>query len=309
MILYPHKAIGLRFYDADSGSKSGGGSGDLPKAGTLDLEKVFAELPLADLDEPTRKKFEAARDGLKKDVATLQSNLDTTTQQSREFQSQRDEFEAKLKKIQPDPSLQKDDDFLKATKEIMAKNRFTPEQIESQAPVFAQMLKASGQINLKAFGEHFAPVTGEVIVQQATSAFKEAQETDEIGYLQIPEVAQKTWDLVKERIDQKAVTNTDIVRNLGKMVYVDYVGEQRKANKDVQELRPISTPTTTPGMNTSFSYPGAGRASIPIVSASSDANAPKTQMNSDTDSALKQTFKKMTQGHELKTKPPILAEA
>src|SRR6266404_6504451 len=129
------KGIGLRFYKPDDGGNSGGKqpAGDSPKVGAVDVEKLLSDIPLDELDEPTRKKFEAARDALKTGVATLQSSLETTVEQSKGFQSQRDQFEEKLKKLQPDPLKQTDDDFLKAVKEIMQKNGFKPEQIEQQA--------------------------------------------------------------------------------------------------------------------------------------------------------------------------------
>ena len=279
------------------GGASGGGSGETPPT-------PFDDIALDELDEPTRQAIEK---GKKDFIATLQraNKLDVdlahAQELSRRFQGDADRAKAEYEKItgkqkgggdEPNPLL----DGIRAD---LKASGYKDEDVEKMAPTFIRMFNTFGGTLKSAIGKDLGPLASTVLTQEATSAFEMAQGNDPMGMLQIPEVAEVAWKHVQERIKTGQQTSADIVLNLAKMAYMDHAAAKAAKGEPI-EFTVVPASTDRKSMNTTFSYPGAGRISPTIAAIPQDGKGAKTVLNSDTAAALASTFKDMTRGTTIK---------
>jgi hypothetical protein len=253
----------------------------------------FDRLDFNEFDEETRKELETARAAY---VATLQENAKTkvelahVTGLSKRFQSEADRLKAEQNKSKKDD--EKEDAYLEIAKAELKAANYPPEDITRLAPVLANINRRSADATRKQLGHDLSPLAGTVMATEATTAFASAQQNDRIGFMSIPAVAQKVWELVQERTTQGQVTNEAIVANLGKMVYVDHMAEEASAGRTVTLPKNETAPVMSTRPN-GFNYPGAGAAFTPAVPRTVDPKAARTTLNEDTQAALATTFAHM----------------
>lgn len=311
-----HKDRGLQmFYSPDDGGGSGGGNpsgqnGGAEGSGGQSIKTPFDSLPWDELDQESQTSLKKAQTEY---LATLQESqklkidLEKTSLLARTFQSEKDRLateieKGKTKETPVDPVLEA------VIEELVTKGGYTQADAVKLAPVFAGMFNRFGILQKKQIGEDFAPMAGGILAGEARTAFQEAiQSENELGIFETPEVQQKVWDFVKERIKAGQPTDQAIVLSLGKMVWADHLITQRKAGKDITLPKgPRSLQETETGgsrMNTGgFDFPGSSSIT-PIANNTRSDNTPSHTLDSDTARALGETFSKMTKGMELKTLP------
>jgi hypothetical protein len=295
---------------ANGGGGSGGGS-------ATDLDpKLFDSLPWDELDDATKATLEKIKTGA---VATLQrkghleGEFQRTDKLARQFQSDKDRLDAELKKLRPQPQQNQNDEYITVLTGELKAAGYKDEDAAQLAPVFANMFKKVGALQATELGRSLAPMAATVLAGQAQDAFLAAQQQDPIGMFQIPEVQQGVWDLVRQRVDKGMETDPAVVLNLAKMVYVDHQaakagGGNNNGGGGGNPPAPGILSATPPTMRTGgqFFVSGPGGVMTPIVSQTTDPNAPRTVMNDDTRNALATSFRAMTAGLELKKLPEII---
>jgi hypothetical protein len=295
----------IRFLAPDAGGTSGGSSG-ADGAGDVQLDvKLFDSLPWDELDDDSKAALEKIKAGT---VATLQQQstlsqaLRTAQEVGRRFQGDYDRTKAELEKLTGNrDKANEEDPYIHAVGEELVKAGYAEADAKKLAPVFAGMFKRVGVLQKGEIGRDLAPMAETVLAGQANDAYLQALQQDtKLGMLQIPEVAQITWDMVKDRVKQRQETTPDVVLNIAKMAYADHLA----AKGDGKTLE-TGTPTsgagglspTPPAMRTgSFPMIPGSSFSAPAFNRVADPNAPRTQVNDDTRKALAETFKTMTAG-------------
>lgn len=293
----------MRFISPDAGGGSGGGdsSGAAKDGAVEEKDNPFSGLPWDELDDSSRASLKTTE---QKFLATLQQtkklekDLEVERRNAAKYQSESDRLKAE-KAEREKPNNTQPDPFLQAAEEELRAAGYNDDGIKSLAPVFAGMFKKTSDITKKQIGTDLGPMANTVLAGQAQAAFQQAQASDPVGMFQTPEVAQKVWDFVLERTKAGEATTPEIVLNLGKMVWVDHVTEQRAAGKTVEF--PSVLPKTPPAnMNTGFTFPGGGAAISPTVNQPVDRNSARTVLDPDTKAALATSLRSMVAGLDIK---------
>jgi hypothetical protein len=153
------------------------------------------------------------------------------------------------------------------------------------------MLKSHTQILKKELGRDLGPMANSVALTGAKDAFEEAQQRDDMGLLQIPEVAEQVWKQTQDHVTKGGIANSDFVLSLGKIQYFNHI---QKLKADGKELPELFKSNGAPSSVNPFSFPGAARVgagSKPLGEQPRSGNEPKTTLNADTEAALATTFK------------------
>lgn len=238
---------------------------------------------------------------------TTQSNaqLEAAQRQAREFQSRHDKLAADLQRLNGgNPQQQQGQNpqeiLLGQVEQVLINRGVSPENAKLQAPIHAELLGIQAEAIKKEMGLGLQPVVGAVLQQQAQGAWQTAQSQDRLGALQIPEVAQATWEGVQYLVSQGQPVTPEAVINLRNMHYASHIEQNGNQPPQFQPGNPtLNQPPMFqppqqpqfPQIATRFSYPGAGNFVPP--SNQQDPNAPKHALNEDTRAALAATFSRM----------------
>ncbi len=298
-----------KFYFApDNGAPNGGSAqatGADPKAGQQQSEgdkDPFAEIDLDNLDD----KSKAAIEAIKGKFATLQTTVQQTSQQVRQFQSAKDKVEAELNRVRSavqDPAratTQQDPQkaFQAQVEATMIESGVTPEAAKAQAPIMAKLLAAQREAIMREVGTGLQPVIGTVFGQQAENAYNVARSLDQTGAFAIPEVAQQIWNSCQQIAADGTTVTPETVKNLKAMHYMAHIEKNGGNFATLQNNRTVQAPPPV-GMNTgSFSYPGANF--VASAPAQPDPNAARTVLDPGTKAALQNVFQLMKPGHQIK---------
>jgi hypothetical protein len=282
-----------RYFNADNGGATGSPSANQGGAVTSDgVSNVdpFASIDMDDLDPDTRKAVEAS----KLQFATLQKQNQQeaaarqhTERQAREFQSKHDALAAQLRQMtggaQPPAS-----NLESRLEKILLDKGITPEQAKVQAPLFSALLGEFGTELKGQIGGDLAPFANSVLQTEANNAWQLVANQDKLAALQIPEVAQKTWDSVQTLLAQGQNVNVSTIKNLRNMFYTEHLEAGNQPAPIMSNHN--QPPTNYPNIGRS-TYPGAGSSPSrpPVI----DHNAPRTTLNSDTHAALANVFSRM----------------
>jgi hypothetical protein len=293
------------FTEGDNGGGSGGGGAASGASGDAAVATPFDDIDLDELDETTRTKIV---EGKKLFVATLQrstklnTDLEHTQGLARRFQGEADRAKAEFLKVtgrgregEPDPVLEGIRADLKAS-------GYADADVEKMAPTFLRLYGTFGANLKKSIGTDLGPMAGKVLEQEATRAFEAAQSLDSLGMFLVPEVAERTWQLVQERIKAGSQTTPEIVANLAKMAFMDHASTKADAGEIIQ-LQKSTVPArkTKEGVNTNFTFPGASKVII-AAPQGGNPNDAKHPLNDDTQAALAQTFAEMGRGTGVRPK-------
>lgn len=306
MLKYIHDSkgnisLGMYFFAPDDGGGNGGGESNSGQQGQQQQTTIvtpFDNLNLEELDDTTRA---AVEKGKAEFIATsqratkLDSDLQHVTGLSRRFQADSDRLKVQLEKLNGTKTPESADPLLDEVTQQFRAAGYKEEDFNKLAPILSNVIKKAGQQQREQLGRDLAPLATTVLVQEATSAFQAARESnnDPLGMLQDNTVAEKVWTIVQDRISKGQETNIPIVLNLAKMQWVDEMAN--KAAKGEAPTIPKFTPPTIPNMNTGgFTFPGAGsNGLIAPIPRHVDPNAARTNMNEDTQNALAETFANM----------------
>lgn len=288
----------MKMLAPDGGESGGGGGAQSGGKPAVDVEKLFADLPLDELDDKTKQTLTTIKKSIGDGFATLQTQtqaeLENIRKQARDFQSQKDKLQEQLD-IVTGGKQPKKDDYLAAAENVLRGQRYSEDQIKQHAPVFAELLKSHTQIVKRELGRDLGPMAQDVALGVARSSFQEAQQVDDTGIMQIPEVAEKVWKQLQDHVSKGGAANPDFVINLAKIEYVNHGKELRAKGEKLPELFQSNGATTTV-TQPAFSFPGSrgvAAGSRPLGETPKTGNEPKTQLNPDTDAALAVTFRAM----------------
>lgn len=282
-----------------TGNASGNGSGD----GSNGQTDPWASIDWDNLDDTSKKALEA----VKGQFATLQTSVQQSQQQVRQFQSEKDKTAAELNRIKqsiagPTDATPVDSGkaFENEVARLMISEGVKPEAAAAQAPVMAKLLAAQRDMIMAEVGRGVAPIANTVYAQQAENAFNLARAQDRIGALQVPEVAQAVWQSCLELAQQGHQVTADTVNNLKAMHYMGHVERSGGAFASLQTQNPgVPAVPRLPNMTTGgFNFPGA--TFHPQINAPTDSSAPRHALDSGTKAALQSVFNLMKPGHQIK---------
>jgi hypothetical protein len=294
------------YFAPDNGAPSGGSAqatGADPKQGQQQSEgndDPFAQIDLENLDD----KSKAAIEAIKGKFATLQTTVQQTTQQVRQFQSAKDKVEAELNRVRSavqDPAkatAQQDPQkvLIAQVEQTMIEAGVAPEAAKLQAPVMAKLMAAQREQIMREVGTGLTPVINTVFGQQAENAFNVARSLDQTGAFAIPEVAQQIWNSCQQIAADGTTVTPETVKNLKAMHYMAHVEKNGGNFATLQNNRTVAAPPV--GMNTGgFSYPGANF--VPVTPTVVDPNGARTVLDPGTKAALQNVFQLMKPGHKV----------
>lgn len=239
----------------------------------------FADLDPAMLPDHVRTAVEKARG----DLQRLQK-ADVT---ARQFQSTHDKQQAEINRLRQetetlrqqsqgaDPSRQNQQQREETTEEMLIKQYMseggvTPEIAAKMAKINAPILENMQQKTIKQMQQQMGPLANMVINDQAAGAFETIRAQDQIGWSNIPEVAQKTWDGIQAVAANGQVVTPDLAANLSRIHFMNYVEEhgfptsfnprqQPQQQQPQQFVAPhMSNTVQQPqSVSTRFNYPGS----------------------------------------------------
>lgn len=297
----------LRFLAPDAATTSGGSSGVGDNgAGDVQLDvKLFDNLPWDELDDDSKAALEKIKTGTVATLqrqSTLQQALQNAQEVGRRFQGDYDRTKAELEKLTGKQKKDNEEDpYIQAVGEELVKAGYSEPDAKKLAPVFAGMFKRVGVLQKGEIGRDLAPMAETVLAGQANDAYLQALQMDsKLGMLQIPEVAQITWDTVKDRVKQGQQSTPEVILNIAKMAYADHLaakGDGKSLETGTPTAGAGGLPATPPSMRTGGlpMVPGSSL-TIPALNRQVNPNAARTQLNDDTRKALADTFKTMTAG-------------
>jgi hypothetical protein len=291
------------YFAPDKGGAGNGGEppSNQPEPGQSEKDKdPFAQIDLDNLDD----KSKAAIEALKGQFATLQTTVQQTTQQVRQFQSAKDKAEAELNRVRSavqDPAKATPQDPQKAfqnqVEALMVESGVAPDAAKAQAPIMAKLLAAQREQIMQEVGRGLQPVVGSVFGQQAENAFNTARALDRTGAFEIPEVAQAIWNSCQQIAQDGTTVTPETVKNLKAMHYLAHVEKNGGNFATLQNNRTVGG--AVPQMNTGFSYPGATFNPIQPTPPP-DPNGARTTLDEGTKKALQNVFSLMKPGHQVK---------
>ena len=225
------------FRNADgtpTGSPSANQGGANPTA-TTTVTDPYAGIDFDLFDEGTRKVMEAG----KTQFATLQKQLQVEQEQrtnlervARNFQSRFDQLQAQVNSGTPQGQTPEQQELAMVEK-ILTDGGITTEQAKAQAPIFNKMFGAFSNRLKGEIGRDLAPIGATVMQNQATGAWQEALSQDRIAALQIPEVANKTWEAVQQMVKVGQPVDSSTILNLRNIYYTAHIetnGQQPNMN-------------------------------------------------------------------------------
>lgn len=275
----------------------------------------FANVDLDLLDDNAKQAITQARTSLQR----LQSEAQTASQhQSRadQLQAQIQQYEQQIQSLQQpgqtgtQPQAQTDEQKLAA---YYQQNGLQKADAERVAKLNAGAFNIISEGIQAKMGTALSPVLGRVVQNTAQEAFLSVQQNDPMGMLQIPEVAQATYDQAQAMAGQGQMVDPRVISGIAKIKYIDHLmatGGQPalqpsqnvipfQSQSNQLHQAPMINNLNPPPQSTRFSYPGAGN--LVQSRGSSQSGLP---MDADTAAAVAATIgnwdPKLQQG--LKTK-------
>lgn len=285
---------------ANQGGHQGGGAG----GAAPNADDPFSKIDFDDLPPEIKTQLISA----KEKFATLQTSsqqsaqqLEAAQRQARDFQSRHDKLAADVQRLtggqNPQQTQNPQEVLVKQIEDILIKRGVTPEQAKLQAPIHADLLAVRDETLKREIGTGLQPVIGSMLQQQANSAWQQVAANDRLNALQVPEVAQATWDGVLHLLSTGQQVTPEVVANLKNMHYSAHLEANPAFQTGAPTLTqqpPMNQPPnqpTYPNTATRFSFPGAGSFVTPPTQ--HDPNAARTTLNAETHAALAATFARM----------------
>lgn len=220
----------------------------------------FKDIDLNMLDETTRNAIVTGRT----EIARLHGRALTASQ----LQSERDkllhangQYQQQLQHAQSQRPKQQQQQQAEPTMEdklceMLMATGLTETQARPAAKYQASMLDMFGATMEAKIGQRFAPVVGNVMQQNAVAAFNEVKSKDELGILQIPEVAEAVYQSLNDMSARGEMATSQVAENLAAIYYYKHIRE----NGGTPNMTPnIPQPPAPPQVQqTRFTYPGAG---------------------------------------------------
>ena len=248
------KLCGL-FFSPDGVVPSGNAGSQDQQSQTTQPVDPFAGIDFDMLDEATRSKLTAAKD----QFATIAKTVAQKDQELATARGAQSEADRRLAEFQRSgQQQQQQQQQATPTLEQELTQTYIDEGLEPAAAARAAKIQAKvlGRFETKfkaEIGRDLQPMAATVGVQQAASAFAEAQTSDRLGAFDIPEVAQKVWETAQGMAANGQIVTKQILSNLKNIYY----GEHLEAGGQPVQRQPQQQ-NQNQNQQTRFSYPGAG---------------------------------------------------
>lgn len=300
-----------RFFDPDKGGSSGGSGGSSQgnpaanQGGAAEdngsaskFVDPTANINLDDLDAETRKVIEESRKGfaaLQKQTAEVEAARLLEEKQRKQFQAGYDQLTAQIKKgqsqqQQTDPKTEQLEKFT----QILVKRGVTAEQAKVQAEIMLEMMGDFGTAIKAEIGAGLGPMAQTMVAREAEFAWGGAAHNDRTGAMQIDSVAKEAWAQVETLVQTGQTVNEAVVKNLVGMAYFNYL--QQGGTPVPQQQQQQVQQQQVPQFQTMGRPPFTGGGHVAQRPVQHDANAPKYQLDSDTDAALQVVMGKWATG-------------
>lgn len=188
-----------------------------------------------------------------RDQAAAQNQTLTETLQSLQKQNGRGPNGANDKSdfpLQNAPSLEDE------LEQILVEGGMTHESAKKTAQIQARMQGVLASRIEGRIGQRFAPVVGNVIEANVTSAFEQVQQNDPLGILSTPEISERVWLRAKEIANEGTLITPAVVQNLARIYYIEHLEANGGQPPNIRMNPPA--PPQQQQQSTRFSYPGAG---------------------------------------------------
>lgn len=226
------------------------------------------------------------------DARNLQTELQQQKEVASRFQSEADKQRAELQRLQQP----KADPYVEKAQAFLAARGASPEEIQKQAPFYADLFKESVLMAKAEIGADLGPLAGTVILHDANTQFTAARALN--PEIMDDEVSQETWEFVQGCVNRGEQLTAQAISNYAKMVFVDKGKHKAQPNVPAPSfVNPAIAQKMNRSTNNSgkFTFPGAqivplgsgGNGEIP------DAGRP---LNEDTRNALQAVFGRLGQG-------------
>ena len=267
------------FFEPDGVVPSGNANGDQSQSQTNQTTDPFADIDFDMLDESTRTKLTQAKQQFATVAKTL-SQKDQELATARGAQSEADRRLAELQRGQQQQQRVEPPTLEQELTQTYIDEGLEPAAAARAAKIQAKVLtRFEGKLKAE-IGRDLQPMAATVGTQQAATAFAEAQASDRLGAMSIPEVAQKVWETAQGMANNGQVVTPQILTNLRGIYYMEHLeaGGQQAVAIPQQPQRQQTT---------RFSYPGAGAVARQQAQPSSQQNS---VLDRETQAALDATL-------------------
>jgi len=212
----------------------------------------FANIDFDMLDESTRAKLTSA----KEQFATIAKAVSQKDQELATARGAQSEADRRLAEFQRGQQQQVQTQPLTLEQEITQEyieQGLEPEAAKRAAKIQAKVLGKFESRFKSEIGRDLQPMAQSVGIQQAAAAFAEAQQSDRIGAMEIPEVAQKVWETAQGMASNGQIVSKQILANLKGIYYTEHLEAGGK--------QAVAQPQQNQGQQhqgTRFTFPGAG---------------------------------------------------
>ena len=264
------------FFEPDGVVPSGNAQGQQQSQ----TEDPFAGIDFDMLDESTRTKLTQAKEQFATVAKTL-SQKDQELATARGAQSEADRRLAELQRGQQQHQQAQPPTLEQELTQTYIDEGLEPAAAARAAKIQVKVLgKFEGRIKSE-IGRDLQPMAATVGTQQASNAFLEVQQSDRLGAMQIPEVAQKVWETAQGMANNGQVVTAQILSNLRGIYYMEHL------EAGGQQAVQIPQQTQQRQQSTRFSYPGAGAVARQQVQPSVQTNG---TLDRETQAALDATL-------------------
>lgn len=266
----------------------------------------FKDVDLDNLPDAAKAAIEKARS----DIANLQTTAKTATQKAaetevlaRQHQSRADRYDTELRKRNLHPEQQQqqqrteEDELLEELTAKFVSKGLKPEDAKVHAIMHAEAVKLGEERTLKKVGQGLGGTIQSVGVLQIDRILEQATGTQDFGpSLQNPEVANKT----REVLNTIVANGNSVDQETFKTALQIAVGELTMAgklnpNNDMQQTQQRQTTGNIFSGSAPFNNPQMVRQGTQFGN-SGGAPLPHKGTNPETDRAINQTVKALTQG-------------
>lgn len=187
------------------------------------IDDPFAKMDFNDFDPETRKLVEAAKAKL---TSLQQSLTDTEAKKqlaelnAQKLQSERDKLKAGAG-TPPEPTGR--EAHLAKFQKILAARGVPETQRVPQSELMLELMEEFGATLKQDIGRDLGPLASSVISREAEFAYSQAEQTDKLGMLQVPEVAKQVQEQITAMVQSGQPVTSQIVKNLASMVYTQHL--------------------------------------------------------------------------------------
>jgi hypothetical protein len=186
------------------------------------VDDPFAKMDFNDFDPETRKLVEAAKTkltSLQESVTQAEAKIKLGELQAQKLQSERD----KLKAGTATPELTGREAHLATFQKILGARGVPETQRVPQSELMLELMEEFGKTLKQDIGRDLGPLASSVISREAEFAYSQAEQTDKLGMLQVPEVAKQVQEQITAMVQSGQPVSSQVVKNLASMVYTQHL--------------------------------------------------------------------------------------